>query len=364
MAARLGVGIVGAGKIGAKRAEAIATSPGARLIAVTDTDPASAAALANDFGAIAVSGTEELLARRDVDAAVVATPHRWLAPVALAALRARKHVLVEKPLAMTSAAAAELVAAAETSGLVLKTGFNHRCHRALAEARALSAAGQIGRLLHIRCRYGHGGRAGYAEEWRANPVESGGGELMDQGIHAFDLFRWFLGEFTEVYAVLTRAFWPMPVEDNAFCTLRTAQGQVAQLHASWTQWKNLFSFEVFGERGYLLAEGLGGNYGQERLVVGRRPKKFGAPEEEVKLFSGADGSWAAEWAEFEAAIRESRAPLGDGRDGWQALRLVEAAYASSREGRPVALKGENHEQQRLHREVPGGSAGNRRAARS
>ena len=364
MTARLGVGIVGAGRIGTKRAAAIAASPGARLVAVADIDPARAATLARDFGATAAAGAEELIADREIDAVLVATPHRWLAPVALAALRAGKHVLVEKPLAMTAAAAAELVATAEASGRVLKTGFNHRCHRALAEARALAGRGRIGRLLHIRCRYGHGGRAGYADEWRANPVESGGGELMDQGIHALDLFRWFLGEFSEVYAVLTRAFWPMPVEDNAFCTLRTPAGQVAQLHASWTQWKNIFSFEVFGERGYLVVEGLGGNYGQERLVVGRRPDEFGPPEEEIKLFSGADASWAAEWTEFEAAIREARAPVGDVRDGWQALRLVEAAYASSRKGRPVPLNGEDDEQQRLHQEVSGRGAGNRRAARS
>jgi predicted dehydrogenase len=364
MRTRLGVGIVGAGRIGAKRAEAIAASSGARLIAVADTDPARAEALARDFGVTAVCDTAELIARRDVDAVVVATPHRWLAPVALDALRAEKHVLAEKPLAMTAAAAAELLAAAETSGRVLKTGFNHRCHRALSEAHELSAAGRIGRLMHIRCRYGHGGRAGYADEWRANPAESGGGELMDQGIHAFDLFRWFLGEFSEVYAVLTRAFWPMPVEDNAFCTLRTLAGQVALLHASWTQWKNIFSFEVFGERGYLLVEGLGGNYGQERLVVGQRREEFGLPVEEIKLFDGVDVSWAAEWAEFEAAIREERAPLGDGIDGWQALRLVEAAYASSRAGRPIELNGENDGQQRLHREIPGRSARNRCAARS
>jgi predicted dehydrogenase len=363
MTARLGVGIVGAGNIGAKRAAAIAASPSASLVAVSDSDPERAASLAGKFGAEAAS-TEELIARNDVDAVIVATPHRWLAPVALAALRAEKHVLAEKPLAMTAAAAAELVAAAEASHRVLKTGFNHRCHRAVAEARALAATGRIGRLMHVRCRYGHGGRPGYASEWRANPVESGGGELMDQGVHAFDLFRWFLGEFAEVYAMLTRAFWPMPVEDNAFCTLRTPAGQVAQLHVSWTQWKNIFSFEVFGERGYLLIEGLGGSYGEERLIIGRRRDQSGAPEEEVREFRGADNSWAAEWTEFETAIREERETSGSGRDGWQALRLVEAAYASAREGRTVRIEGESDEQQRLHREVSWGSGGNRRAARS
>jgi len=138
MTAGLGVGIVGAGKIGAKRAEAIAASPGARLVAVADTDPGRAAMLARDFGITAVASAEMLLERSDIDAILVATPHRWLAQVALAALSAGKHVLVEKPLAMTAAGAAELVAAAHASRRVLKTGFNHRCHRALAEARALA----------------------------------------------------------------------------------------------------------------------------------------------------------------------------------------------------------------------------------
>jgi predicted dehydrogenase len=336
--ARLAVGIVGAGRIGAKRAAAVASSSGARLVAIADTDASRAEKLASDYGCAAPHGWEEMVGRRDLDAVVVATPHRWLAPVSRAALDSGRHVLAEKPLARNATEAAPLVAAAHARGRVLQTGFNHRYHPALAEAHRLAAAGEIGRLLHIRCRYGHGGRAGYAAEWRGDPVESGGGELLDQGIHAFDLFRWFLGEFTEVYAVLTRAFWSMPVEDNAFCILRTAAGQPAQLHASWTQWKNLFSFEVFGERGYLLAEGLGGNYGTERLVTGRRREEFGAPEEQVTHYPEEDRSWSREWNEFEAAIREERAPLAGGEDGWQALRLTDAAYVSAREGRAVRLE--------------------------
>ncbi len=338
MNARLGVGIVGAGRIGTKRAETIARSTGARLVAVADADSSRAARLAGQHGCAAAGSWEEVVARRDVDAVVVATTHRWLAPVSLAALGAGRHVLAEKPLAMTAAEASRLVAAARAAERVLKTGFNHRHHPAVARARELASAGAIGRLMHIRCRYGHGGRAGYAREWRANPAESGGGELLDQGIHALDLFRWFLGEFDEVYAIVTRAFWPMPVEDNVFCTLRTATGQVAQLHASWTQWKNLFSFEVFGEWGYLIAEGLGGAYGCERLVFGRRPDEFGPPDEQVTPYDGEDHSWAREWAEFENSIRDSRLAAADGVDGLEALRLVEAAYASARDGRVVKVR--------------------------
>jgi len=333
----LRVGIVGAGQMGVKRAREAARAAHTRVVAVVDTDLRRAQALAETYGCRAGTDWEALVAGRDVDAVVVATPHRWLAPISRAALEAHKHVLCEKPLATTPAEAAQLVACAAQNGSKLKTGFNHRHHPALAQAHALAKAGEMGRLLWVRCRYGHGGRAGYEREWRADPIESGGGQLLDQGIHALDLFRWFLGEFSEVSAMVQRAFWPAPVEDNAFCTLRTPGGQVASLHASWTQWKNLFSFEVFGEHGYLIVEGLGGNYGCERLIIGRRPAKFGAPAEEQIEFAEEDCSWAREWEEFTAAIREDRRPMADGFDGWQALRLAHAAYESARTGCAVSI---------------------------
>ncbi len=334
----LRVGLVGAGRIGAKRAYEIARSSDARLVAVADQDEQRAGALAQPYGARAGSTWEALVTARDVDAVVVATPHNWLAPISLAALGAHKHVLCEKPLAITAVEAKELVECASRNGSKLKTGFNHRHHAAVAQAHALVEAGRIGRLLWIRCRYGHGGRVGYEREWRARPAESGGGELLDQGIHALDLFRWFLGEFSEVTAVIEHAFWPMPVEDNAFCLLRTPAGQVASLHASWTQWKNLFSFEVFGECGYVIVEGLGGSYGPERLLIGQRPAECGVPIEEVRSYDREDTSWAAEWEEFTRAIREDRQPLGCGFDGWQALRLAEAAYQSAHARCAVSLR--------------------------
>ncbi len=341
--------------MGAKRAREVARDPGARLVAVVDQDACRAQALAEIYGCRAGTDWEALVAGPDVDAVVVATSHRCLAPISRGALEARKHVLCEKPLATTPEEAAQLVASASRNGSKLKTGFNHRHHPALWQAHALAQAGHIGQVLWIRCRYGHGGRVGYESEWRANPTESGGGELMDQGIHALDLFRWFLGEFSEVSATVQRAFWPALVEDNAFCTLRTPGGQVASLHASWTQWKNLFSFEAFGEQGYLIVEGLGGSYGREQLVIGLRPAKFGPPAEERIEFAEEDFSWALEWEEFVSAIREDLRPMADGFDGWQALRLAHAAYESARTGRTIIVaEGEKHAEPGIHRGISRG----------
>jgi len=274
----------------------------------------------------------------DLDAIVVATTPEWLAPVSQAALESGKHVLCEKPIARSAKEAQQVVECAARNGAKLKAGFNLRHHPALSHAHKLVQQGRIGRLMFIRCRYGHGGRAGYEREWRADPARSGGGELLDQGIHVLDLIRWFLGDISDVFAAVSQAFWPIAVEDNAFCTLRTPTGQIASLHVSWTQWRNLFSFEIFGEEGYLIAEGLGGSYGPERLVVGRRLREFGVPEEEVISYAGEDCSWREEWNEFVSAIQDDRPPLADGYDGLQALRLVDASYQSAQEGRRIILR--------------------------
>lgn len=328
----LRVAIVGAGRIGRRRAAVIAASSVSQVTLVADVDCVRAAALAEEFGGHVAESWEAAVTSGEVDAVVVATSHDGLARVTRAALEAGKDVFCEKPLARNLAEAAPLIALAERYGRVLAVGFNHRCHPAVARLRTLASEGAIGQLLWARCRYGHGGRAGYEREWRADPVRAGGGELLDQGIHALDLFGWLFGEFAEVTAFLQTAFWPIAVEDNAFVLLRTAAGQVASLHASWTQWRNLFSFEVCGSQGYLCVEGLGGNYGPERLRIGKRAENSSTPNEQVLEFPGEDRSWEQEWCAFVTAVRGHGTPLASGRDALAALRLVEAAYRAAAVG--------------------------------
>ncbi len=161
---------------------------------------------------------------------------------------------------------------------------------------------------------------------------------MDQGMHALDLARWFLGDFTEVFGFLQTAFWDIaPLEDNAFALLRTRKGQVATIHVSWTQWRNLFSLEIFGKDGYITVEGLGGSYGTEKASLGKR--EFLKPfREEVIEFRGEDRSWQEEWMEFVNAIKENREPLGNGSDGIEALKLAYAIYESARENRVARIE--------------------------
>lgn len=233
----MNVALIGAGRQGRRRAAALRATD--RLVTVADVDTAAAAALARDYGCAVTGRWQEAVAAPAVEAVLVCTPPHLHAAVSIAAAQAGRHVLCEKPLGRSPAEAQAIVAAAAAAGVALECGFNHRYFPALRQAKAWCQAGAIGQPLYLRCRYGIGGRLGYEKEWRAQAALSGGGELMDQGLHTLDLARWFLGEFQEVYGVMAHCFWPADVEDNAFALLRTSQRQVASIHVSWTQWKNL-----------------------------------------------------------------------------------------------------------------------------
>jgi predicted dehydrogenase len=269
---------------------------------------------------------------------VVATFNDTLSEITEDALRHHKDVLCEKPFARSSAEALRSVEAASRFGRILKIGFNHRHHLALAKAHDIVGSGGVGEPRLVRVAYGHGGRPGYEQEWRTKASTSGGGELLDQGIHAIDLSRWFLGDFNEVMGLVSTAVWPIaPVEDNAVALMRTAAGCVALIHCSWTQWKNLFRFEVLGSMGYVVAEGLGGNYGPETLTHGSRSMVGGPPTEERWDFPGPDRSWELEWDEFRRAVQTRIEPSANGRDGYAALRLVDGVYLSAKSGCSVPI---------------------------
>jgi predicted dehydrogenase len=335
----LRVALIGAGRFGSKRAAALSKSCRSSLVVVADTNLEAAGALSRQFGGVATSDWARSVTREDVDAVIVSTPTHRLAEVSLLAARAGKHVLAEKPFGRSPNEVSTVVEAARVSGVCLKAGYNHRYHPALREAYACFTKGAIGRPLTAHCFYGHGGRIGYEREWRSQIDLSGGGQLLDQGVHALDLFRWFLGDFEEVNAMVATAFWPItPAEDNVFATMRSASGAIAQLHASWTFWKNKFSFTLIGEKGYLTVEGLGGSYGPERLCVGVREIPGDVPKEQWIDFSGGDDSLELEWEDFLDSIDEGSAPMSSGDEALRTLLLVDAIYRAAKEQRTIRVE--------------------------
>ena len=322
-----GVAIVGCGLIGQKRARALA---GARLAACADLDVRRAEGVAaTSPGAIATADWREAIDRDDVGIVIVATINDSLAEISRYAAEAGRHVLVEKPAGRTVAEIDEVIAAAAASKRLVRVGFNHRYHPALQKARELVDAGVAGELMFVRGRYGHGGRVGYDREWRANPALSGGGELIDQGVHLIDLARWFLGDFPSVTGSAHTYFWQMPVDDNAFLLLRTAADRAAFLHVSCTEWKNLFSFEIYGKTAKIQVDGLGGSYGVERITLYKMLPEMGPPETTAWEFPRGDQSWALEFAEFLDDIRLHRTPAAGIADARAALAVVEAVHRQS-----------------------------------
>ncbi len=319
--------IVGCGLIGAKRARFM---EGARLIACADEVSDRARALASAHSGVEPSDSwRSVVERKDVDMVIVCTRHDSLPVIALHAIQAGKHVLIEKPAARFSSELEPLIGAAAKSKVTVRVGFNHRYHPTFRKARELVDAGAIGSLLYIRARYGHGGRLGYEKEWRADPRLSGGGELIDQGVHLIDLSRWFLGDIVNVAGRALTCYWKMPVDDNAFMLLETADRKTAFLHASCTEWKNLFSFEIFGRDGKLEITGLGGSYGVEQLAFYKMLPQMGPPETTKWEFPMEDRSWALEFAEFIDDIRLGRPSVPGLSDAHATLRVVEQIYKES-----------------------------------
>jgi predicted dehydrogenase len=322
-----GVAIIGCGLIGQKRAKALQNT---RLVACTDLDESKAARLADQFtGAVAIADCHGTINHPDVEIVIAAATNNALAEITLAAVRAGRHVLVEKPAARFSSELDEVIKEANMAGVYVRVGFNHRYHPAFQKARELMDQGKVGELMFIRGRYGHGGRIGYEKEWRADPRLSGGGELLDQGVHLIDLSRWFMGDFPYVAGSAHSYYWDMPVDDNGFLMLQTADHQTAFLQASCTEWKNLFSFEIYSKKAKLHIEGLGGSYGVERLSFYKMLPQMGPPETIIWEYPGGDTSWDLEFAEFLEDIRLQRAPSPGLQDAQAALKIVEKIYKES-----------------------------------
>jgi len=322
-----GVAIIGCGLIGQKRARALGHR---RLLSVFDVDAVRAQLLASAHpGAHVASDLETAVGATGVGLVIVATTNDALVPAAMAAVERGRHVLLEKPGARSTDELRPLIDAARRAGVVVKVGFNHRFHPAFQKAREIFDSGALGPLMYIRARYGHGGRLGYEREWRADPRVAGGGEMLDQGVHLIDLSRWFAGDFVDVDGSVETCFWNMAVEDNGFAHLRTASGQVAWLHASCTEWKNLFSFEIFGRDGKLQIDGLGGSYGVERLTHYRMLPQMGPPETTSWEYPGEDRSWHVEFDHFIDCVACGREPSGTLEDALAALEIVETLYRNT-----------------------------------
>ena len=340
MTGRLSVGIVGCGLIGGKRADAL---DGDLLVGCVDADAARAEAFAAERGTVACASLAELLELAP-DVVVVATTHDALSPLACEALAGGCHVLVEKPAGRSAEEIDRISAAAAASGRLVKVGFNHRFHPAIARAVEEARSGAHGDVMFMRGRYGHGGRLGYEREWRARPELSGGGELIDQGMHLLDIAHWLLGPLPLQSALVRTSFWDMPVDDNAVLTLAESGDRGAPwatFHVSCSEWKNEFALEIYCRTAKLQVLGLVRSYGTQRLRIWRMRPELGPPDLEEIGYPDEDSSWPAEWRHLREAILagDARPLLGDLASARYAHERVEDAYRANGYDDVLALRG-------------------------
>lgn len=324
---KYGIGIIGCGLIGLKRANSIDDKSKIRFFC--DIDIEKAESYANKFKCSFTSNWKELIESDNVDIVIISTTHNLLAEMAEYSIFCQKPTLIEKPGAFNSKAFDILIEKAQKYNVPVHVGYNHRFHPSFIKAKDLIKNKKIGHLYFIRAHYGHGGRIGYDSEWRANKNISGGGELIDQGTHLIDLSIWLFEEdFFNISGNLKTYFWDMDVEDNVFMILETKTKKIANLHASWTEWKNQFNFEIVGETGKILIEGLGGSYGKEKLTLYEMKPEMGVPKIKKWTWEDNDFSWSNQWLHFMNEVANSKLNCEPGLESSRkVLKIVDNLYA-------------------------------------
>ena len=340
-------GLVGAGEIGGVRADALSRSPGCTLVAVADTDRARAESVARPHRAAALEDFRELIARDNLDAVIVSTPPGSHEEVTLAALEAGKHVVCEKPLAPGVDACGRMVEVARRHSLVLATGFCQRYFPAIQFVKKSVESGAIGELTHVRAYTGHPGLSELRKPWMSSKSATGGGALMDNGIHIIDLVGHILGDIIEVYGAASHNTWKLDgVEDHGIALLRNRTGKTATIEAGWNEWRGYrFSIEAYGDRGMVRASYAPmfamAVYLDKPGVVRRRkyqlyPTVF-LREQWYGWRSTVRTAFIEEFMDFLRRVKREPSGGADGKAGLQAVEIAQAVYQSHAERRPVAV---------------------------
>ena len=320
--------IIGCGLIGIRRAQ-IVKNLGVEIFAFIDTNLDAAKNLGKKFNCLAFSNLDEIkLSESKIDCAFIATPHKFLCPIAKELIVHKISLFIEKPGAISANELNELMKLNEKYKILIAYGYNHRFHSAMLKANELIKNEDLGSPMFARGRYGHGGRVGYDKEWRSDKSISGGGELIDQGPHLIDLTHLYLGQSEEIQGFASTLFWDMNVDDNAFITIKTKNQCVSQLQLSCTEWRNLFSFEIYFSKAKLHINGLGGSYGLETLTFFKMRAEMGPPLIQSWSWPGVEESWNRETKMFvESLKKQSLDPyLVDSKAAIKILEVVEKIY--------------------------------------
>lgn len=335
----LSFAVIGCGSFGSRRVNAL-RKIGARIACLVDTNEELVAKMARDIGCEHYTDYREALKAEDFDCAIVATPNKFHAPISIAAMEAGKHVLCEKPLARNPAEARAMVDAAKLNHVFLKTGSNLRYFSNVRKAKELVNGGAIGKPLFVRGWIGHDGKK-ILHTWNVDKEMAGGGTVLDNGAHILDLFRWFLGDFSECYGRVSTLHLPIEVEDNGMGIFRAEDGRLGFIQSSWTEWSGYMYMEIYGTEGSVIID----NRGEKAVNTGKwvvtSNTVFTAKDGTRQVFDYSaepPQSYELELKDFINCLKEGRQPMASGYDGMKVVEMVNAIYESSKTGRVVKLE--------------------------
>lgn len=327
---RLRVGIAGSGVVGKKRKASIDKHTDLQVVAMCDRTFKTSGVM--DDGVRYYTDYRHLL-NEPLDVLVVCMTNDMAAEVTIAGLERGLHVFCEKPPGRDVGDVERVIAHERNHAhLKLMYGFNHRYHDSVREAVRIIRSGELGRIINLRGVYGKSKIITFDQSaWRTKRAIAGGGVLLDQGIHMVDLMRLFAGEFVEVKSFVSDRHWGFDVEDNAYALMRTADGVIAMLNSSATQWRHRFHLDINLERGSLILGGLlsgSKSYGAETLtVVSADPDNDSGDPMEQMIRYNRDPSWDDEIKVFaECIIRNTPVTMGSSDDALQTMRLVYHIY--------------------------------------
>ncbi len=333
MEKKIKFGIIGAGLMGNRRAESLSSLSEAEIISIADIDEDKAKNLAEKYSCNYSKNYKDIFNDKNINCVIVSVINNQLAKITKEALEKNKHVLVEKPVAISLKEIEELITLSNQKNLIVKAGFNHRFFPTIKKAKELFDKEEIGELLFIKATYGQKGRIGFEKEWRAKKEIAGGGELIDQGVHIIDLCRLFMGDIKKVYGITPTLFWNINVDDNDFLILKSNKEKIAFVHTSSSLWRNTFIFEIHGTRGILEINGLRDRYGIPKLKILKRneekSKEVGVYQfnEEEIIFPDEDVSWTEEMKNFINAVKRNEEVYGSLEDAKKVLKTVFEVYS-------------------------------------
>ena len=325
---RIKIGIIGYGKMGQIRAHAIEEDGRGEIRSVYEPNIS-----VEDINYHLANNVESIINDDNIDCIFICTPNYLNQPLSIAALKAGKHVFCEKPPAFNAVDLQSVIDAEKTSGKKLMYGFNHRHHGSVIKMKSLIDSGDFGKVLWIRGRYGKSVDRDFFDTWRSKRETAGGGILLDQGIHMLDLFLLFADSFDVVKSEVSNLYWKQDVEDNVFAIFKNSEtGVIASLHSTMTQWRHLFSIELFLEKGYLVLNGLktsSGTYGDEVLSLAKNRTTAPAAtwEDEEHITYHTDSSWESEISHFfDAVINDIPVSVGSSKDALNLMKLIDRTY--------------------------------------